>query len=137
MVLIYANPTDLETWTGQTVDPGEVTPLLRHASILVHRVVRNDIYDTDPSGKPSDPDLLEAMREATCAQAEVWMQLGIQPAGGLAAMEPQITATSVDGASVSYDSGTSVRAKIRAAEALCPAAYIILRDVGLAGPDVQ
>ncbi|MBY4571247.1 hypothetical protein ACN95_14600 [Gordonia sihwensis] len=138
MVLIYATAADIETWLGETPDADKpIARMLRQASIMVGRACRNDLYDVDSAGKPTDPDLLEAMRDATCAQVEVWLSLGIDPAGGLAAMEPQITSTSVDGGSVSYDAGTSVRAKIRAAEALSPTSYSLLTAVGLAGPEVQ
>lgn len=137
-MIVYATPEDLESWTGQPVDDEvKATACLRHASLLVHRSCRNDIYDTTPTGEPSDDDLSEAMRDATCAQAEVWIALDINPVGGIAAQAAPVTSASVDGGSVSYDTGTSLKARMRATEALCPAAFIILRDAGLGSSDVQ
>lgn len=139
MAIIYATKADLVEWLDETPDADDnlLARMLRQASIMVGRACRNDLYDVDPTGKPTDLGYLQAMCDATSAQVEVWLSLGIDPAGGLAAMDPQMASSSVDGASVSFDVSTSVRAKIRAAEALSPSSYSLLTAAGLASAEVQ
>ncbi|GII98384.1 hypothetical protein CLV28_0707 [Sediminihabitans luteus] len=79
MSLTYATPADLATWTGSTT-PENATELLRSASGLVTAATRTAVYDVDPDGQPTAPDVVAAFRDATCAQAATWAALGIDPA---------------------------------------------------------
>ncbi|WP_027503243.1 hypothetical protein [Rhodococcus sp. UNC363MFTsu5.1] len=135
-MLVYATPAQLATWTGQP-EPDNATILLREASILVASACRCDVYDTIPSGLPADDDLVEAMMQATCAHAAQWDRLGIDPAAGPGGLPEKITASSIDGASVSTNAGELAAEAARSLDTLCPSAYRILRLAGLASSAVQ
>lgn len=136
MALAYADTDDLAQYTGE-VAPAGAARLLREAAALVRFATRNDLYDVQPSGLPSDDDLREAMRDATCAQVEYWIAAGIDPVGGDITAPAPIRATEVDGAKVEYDTAgqasvSAMAAKTAAVRSLSQGAYLILRNVGLA-----
>ena len=80
-MLVYADADNLAEWLGEPA-PDNAASLLRHASSRVANACRCDIYDTQPSGLPVDDDIREALRDATCAQAERWSALKVDPAAG-------------------------------------------------------
>lgn len=136
MALAYASEADLTTYTGEPA-PAGAARLLREAAALVRFATRNDLYDVQPSGLPSDDDLREAMRDATCAQVEYWTLAGLDPIGGDITAAAPIRATEVDAAKVEYDTAgqasvAAMTAKAAAVRSLCQQAYQILRNVGLA-----
>lgn len=130
MPLIYATAVDLADWT-KTPAPDNADILLREASILVADACLADIYDTTPDHMPTDPSLRDAMRDATCAQAAFWAQHGIDPTAGRAGMTEVVTASSIDGASVSTNAGELEAAKAESLDGLIPSAVRILRTAGL------
>lgn len=134
-MIVYATAEDLESWTGNPSDSDPVASL-RKASRLVADACRCDMYYTTPDGKPRDDDLREAMRDATCAQVEAWDANGIDPVAGLAGEAPTVTASSIDGGSVSFDSATGAAARTALLTGLCSEAVGILRDVGLGSATV-
>ena len=136
-MILYATEEQLTSWIGSEPDVDSTAPYLRAASVLVHRAVRNDIYDTAPNGTPSDPDLAEAVTEATCAQAEVWIAMGVNPVAGAGGQEARPTVSAIDGASVSFDTYLTAQAFAEAVENLAPAALSILRAAGLASAAVR
>jgi hypothetical protein len=128
-VLVYATESEL----GALCEPPEsATELLREASRLVRRATILDIYEVDPAGKPTDPNVIEAFRDATCRQAAEWDRNDVDPVAGEAGVEPLETATSIAGASVSYDVSVATLARAKLSTALCAAALDILRDAQLA-----
>lgn len=135
MVLLYANASDLAAWSGAVV-PSNVDQLLRSASLLVRRATVTAFYEVTPAGLPSDDDVAEAMRDATCAQAGHWAALGIDPAGGAAgaASAPVPQSSSIGGASVTYGSAAEAgSARMAAASNLCDEAAQLLVNAGLGG----
>lgn len=68
----YATTTELNTWTGITVADG--SRLLDRASELVDSVVRTP-FAVDTDGIPTNTDVAAAMRDATCAQVEQWIEV--------------------------------------------------------------
>lgn len=128
----YATENDLLTWmdTDELGDDVHATPLLRKASLLVATACRLDSYDTTPTGIPSDDDLADAMREATCAQAERWLAADVNPVAG-SAQSGVVASSSVDGASVSFVTPTTADTAAMT-DTLCPDALHILRLAGLA-----
>lgn len=133
-MLLYATTADVTAWIGEDpdVDP---TGMIRKASILVGQACRNDLYDVDGAGKPSDPDLVEAMRDAVCAQVDYWVAAGVNPAQGSAGLGRVKTEMTVDGATVKYDTTGVVAAAQEAAasiDSLNGDALAILRNAGLA-----
>ncbi len=68
---IFATPAEYEAFTGQPA-PANAARLLARASRLVSGATKAAIYDTDASGYPSDADVRDAFRDATCAQVAEW-----------------------------------------------------------------
>lgn len=135
-MILYASEAQLTAWMG--VEPEVVvTPYLRKASGLVHTACINDLYDVDATGKPSDPDLAEAMQDAVCAQAEMWIEAGINPVAGAGGQEARPTVSAIDGASVSFDTYLTAEAFAKAIENLSDDAFAILRAAGLASAAVR
>lgn len=132
-MLLYATGEDLTNWLGEDPDTdASIDPMLRKASILVGRACRNDLYDVDNAGKPSDPDLVEAMRDAVCTQVEQWVAAGYDVIAGPGGQAPRKTTVAVDGASYSTDAYLTNAARDEAMGALNADAIAILRNAGLA-----
>lgn len=135
-MLVYADADDLTTWLGGPA-PDNAISLLRHASSRVANACRCDIYDTQPSGLPVDDDIREALRDATCAQAERWKELKVDPAAGAGGFDVQITSSSIDGSSLSTTAATVDAARAEALDGLCELSVSILRNAGLASSLVR
>lgn len=130
-IVIYATSAELATWTG-TAAPANAAALLRAASLRVREATSSALYETDATGKPTDADLLQAVKDATCSHAAALAAAGIDPAA--AGTDAQVASTSIGSASVSY-AGADGAAKARLAltYSLCPEGVTILRDAGLYG----
>ena len=142
MVMNYADPTAAHGQVGPNfyddVEDHELERLLTHASQLVRRATRGAVYETDPAGNPTDIDTIETFREATCLQVEAWVLAGVHRdvvTGG--AQQPvQVTSTSENGASLSfnYDAATVAKNHLLAG-GLAPAVELLLESEGyLNGP---
>lgn len=130
-MLVYATPEDLATWTKQTAPEG-AAQLLRSASGMVRHATRTALYDTTPAGLPSDPDVADAMRDATCAQAAAWAALGVDPATGPAGVAGQVQSSSILSADVTYAAREGADAdKVATLTALVPDAVMVLEQAGL------
>lgn len=57
-------------------DLAEVTRRLERASDLVDDLTGRANYDVDEDGLAVDADLAEALRKATCAVVEFWLEVG-------------------------------------------------------------
>lgn len=70
----------LADWTGSDFTegpaPADLEKLLNRASLHVDSMVINAVYETDDDGYPVDLDILEALRDATIAQAAYWIETG-------------------------------------------------------------
>lgn len=99
----------------EVIDPDDISRLLARASELVDGAVRQP-YTTDDDGLATDADIAAALRDATCAQVEQWIEVGEENA--------------IDGLA-----GTprSVGGGVRAPE-LSPRALRILLNAGLVQP---
>lgn len=131
---VYATSEDLSEWTGAAA-PAAVERLLRQASRLVRRATLTAVYETNPATDlPVEPDVLDAFRDATCAQVEAWVALDIDPSAGPAgaAAAPIPQSSSILGATVNYAvSLTLGDARAAAARDLSGEAYDILTEAGL------
>lgn len=79
MPRIYATAADLAAYAppGVTVpDEPEATRVLTRASERVDDALVSAIYRTNSDGTPYDPDVVEALRNATCAQVVEWLRTG-------------------------------------------------------------
>lgn len=138
MTLTYATVADLITWIGCDVDDEiKSAALLRRASILVGRATRNDRYEVNPAGEPTDPDIAAAFRDATAAQVEVWLASDLDVIAGPGGQEALPTVTAIDGAQVSFDAYLTNASRTKALTALDDTALAILREAGLASGVVQ
>lgn len=134
-MLVYATPSELSTWMGEPASDNAI-PLLRAASVLVADATKSDIYDVAANGKPKDDDLLEALRDAACAQAEMWSAAGLDPIKGPGGQKQRLTTSSIDGASLGFDAYLTEPARQAALTGLCDRALLILRNAGLASSQV-
>lgn len=66
----YATVAELTAFTGAAA-PVDAARLLQRASDLVDTIVCAP-YATDLSGMPTDVDIIAALKNATCAQVELW-----------------------------------------------------------------
>ncbi|WP_225732718.1 hypothetical protein, partial [Nocardia sp. JCM 34519] len=127
VMLVYATIADL---TGRLDPiPANAAALIRTASAQVRDITSNDLYDITPAGLPTDPDLRDVLREATCVQVLSWVAAGIDPSA--APLRPEIASQSADGGSVSYQLPDPDRIQ-RAGERLCHEAVLVLRNAGMA-----
>lgn len=134
-MLIYATSAQLDEWLDGPL-PANATTLLRSASLLVRGATVASVYDVDPAGLPTDPAVLAAFRDATCAQAAMWVAAGIDPVGGGVASSAPVRSKKLGSGSVDYDTSvnasvTAFTAKQAASRELCAEAYMILRQAGL------
>ena len=132
-MLVYADEADLSTHVTELPDNADV--LLRFASVLVRRATRFDVYDVTPAGMPDDPWVIDAFRDATCAQAAMWAQNGIDPSSGAAGVDGGVESSSIAGGTVKYDT-SHVDAARASIDTLSPMALAVLRAEGLASHGV-
>jgi hypothetical protein len=126
---VYATDAELGAWCNPLPDNADT--LLRDASALVRKATRNDRYDVDAAGKPTDPDVIEAFRDATCKQVAIWAANDIDSNKGVAGLEQLPASSSIAGASVSYDGAVNAEiaaARAQSTTALAVEAVDILRD---------
>lgn len=134
--IVYATADDYATWTGGAA-PGNIASLLRSASIRIYGATSAAYYDADAdTGLPTDAGVIEALKDATCAQAAVWAGLGIDP--NLSALDVTAPRRSkrLGAAGVDYDtsaatSSAAFQARQSAATDLCEEAVMILQQAGL------
>lgn len=81
MARVFATVEQLEAYTGQPA-PDNAARLLARASRLVSRETKAALYDVDSAGYPSDTDIRDAFRDATCAQVDVWARREAAAADG-------------------------------------------------------
>lgn len=118
---LYAAPWNLD------LDDREGDALLMRASTLVDSLIITAIYATDDDGKPTDPRVKDALRDATCAQASWFSETGDTGSGAAG----RFNSMSLGSASLSgggTGSGTNTDA---ATSAVSPEAVRILMNAGL------
>lgn len=126
--MAYATVEELETYLGVTV--ARATLLLTRASRDVDRALLTAVYDT------TDPDVIEALRDATCEQVAGYLDSGDLTGTGAT---PPSTGFTIGKVSVqraqSGAGGSSGQASKMAG--LWPQAYLILQQAGLTGHEPQ
>jgi hypothetical protein len=66
---VYASIDDYAVYTGEPI-PAEFPPrIMAKASLEIDKALVGACYETDDDGMPTDSDVREAFRDATCAQA--------------------------------------------------------------------
>ena len=114
-MLPYATSDDLNGWLGSAVTaPADPDRLLARASNVVDGMVRAP-FDVDGDGIATDETVAGALRDATCAVVEQWMEVDeANDIDGLASTP--VTTTGHSG---------------QRAPRWCPRAIEILRNAGL------
>lgn len=136
-MLVYATTTDLVDGGWLTTSPDSAARLLAAASRRVRRATVSARYATDAAGAPTDDAVVEAFRDATCAQVAAWVAVDVDPVAGAVQVEaPPVAAKNLGSGSVTYDTAaaasvTAMQARAAAATQLAPAAAEILADAGL------
>jgi len=138
-MLLYAAQEDIVAlWDpdrGDVPSNDALDGALRAASLRVRHATRAARYDVGTDGKPSDPDVVEAFRDATVAQCLLWLGNGITPDAQLQQPAQKVASKSMGGRSVTFttDDPAVTAARVQAAKELCDDAALILRDAGLVG----
>ncbi|WP_122262220.1 hypothetical protein [Ornithinimicrobium cerasi] len=139
MPLTYATEADVEAQTPTDEDvPANVARRLVVASRWVRHATRTAVYDTDPTGLPTDETLLEALRDATVEQVLCWHRTGIDPdEGSTGAASGVVASKSLRSATIQYAVyAESAKDRARVATTLCAEARLVLADAGLLGGPV-
>ena len=72
---VYATPEQLTEWTGRPA-PADAERLLKRASEDIDAALVAAVYATDAAGMPTDPAVVQALADATCAQIEFQQETG-------------------------------------------------------------
>ncbi len=135
-ILTYATSADLATWTGATA-PDNADALLRTASLIVRRATMTATYSVDETGLPTDADVVDAFRDATCAQAAALAANDVDPAAAAAGAAGEIASSSIGSASISFAGDANTSALTRSLlSALTDEAAMILSNAGLTAQPV-
>ncbi|MET7933490.1 hypothetical protein [Streptomyces sp. NPDC005322] len=73
---VYATPTDLQDYTGQTPPDDALQLLARATRMLEADVLRLCWYEVDADGMPTNSIVLGAIQRAVCAQVQWWGEVG-------------------------------------------------------------
>jgi hypothetical protein len=120
----YATVSDLaDSWVDDV--PDNAVRLLRSASLRVAQACQRNPYADVPAGAEA-----AALRDATCAQAAVWITSGIDPAD-LGVTDAAVKSTSILDAKVDYDTAAQAKARADAVAGLTAEAVDILTVAGL------
>ncbi|MBX6357359.1 MAG: hypothetical protein IRZ05_16090 [Micromonosporaceae bacterium] len=123
MARVYATPEQLTAWTGQPAPP-DAERLLARASEDVDDALISAVYATDAAGMPTDPAIVQALADATCAQVEYQQATGDDGTGAAGRWD------SVSIGPVSLSGRADAPAAAGDVD-LAPRAYRVLRRAGL------
>lgn len=126
MARVYATAADLAAYPGGSDVPAEsVDTLLRMASRVIDQLLTGRVYDVTVDGMPEDADVVDALRDATCAVALEAHATGVLTPGASESWQ------SVGIGSVNLSGRTLAEgARIVAGMPVPPAALLALADVG-------
>lgn len=126
----YADPGDLAgpPW-NLTLAVSEADDLLQRASVKIRKLTITAIYRTNPDGTPTDPNVRDALRDATCAQAAWLDETGDTGSGATG----RFNSMSLGSASLSGGGTGSPTNTSAATGSLSPEAVQILQNAGLLG----
>lgn len=122
---VYATPQELADWLGLDEPPAGASTALRDASLAVDMLLVGAVYAVDGEEQPTDPKVIAALRDATCAQAAFKPKGSNDPApeGG------KVASVKVDKVSKTYAVSPTTGAVVE--DAYSQQAVNILRIAGL------
>ncbi|MHA3724324.1 hypothetical protein ACXR2T_10635 [Leucobacter sp. HY1910] len=126
----YATETEFEEWLGTTAPHGAAR-LLRDASLEVDDMLITAVYAVDHDDRPTEPRVIAALRDATCAQAEYRDEHGSEVDALSAGESVKLGPLGFGGAF------SSAPSPLRQLPRFNPAALRILRVAGLIPGTVQ
>lgn len=136
-MLIYATIDDLQEWLPDGEPPDNAATLIRYASLLIADATSSAFYPVDVTGMPTDAPTLQALTDATCAQAVFWSAAKIDPSASSAGIAGPASSKKVGTAALTYNTTPAqTQARMDAAETLCAAAQRVLQLAGLLGTTV-
>lgn len=132
--ITLASSADYAAWTG-AASPSGIDLKLRACSTLVLNATKLAVYDTDEAtGLATDTTTKNALRDATCIQAQAWVALNIDPATGGVLTSTVKRRKEIGSAKIEYaDTDAAAAARAAAYRALVPAARDFLAQRGLIG----
>lgn len=129
MARVYATPAEYAEWLGVSQPPTGADRALRSASRVVDRALLTAIYEADEQGFPIDLGERQAVRDATCAQAEAARAAGDPDGIGAAPLYEGVTIGSVQ---LTRAKGTD-GGPGRLGTDIARAAWDVLQQAGLTG----
>lgn len=139
---VYAYPDELvPDWISphpewMDTDPHRATGMIQHASLMVEHATILARYDVDDEGYPTDQEVIDAFKNATCFQVAAWAAAGLDPRKGIHGQPLRITSQSAGGGSVSYEGVATNEDIDKLLTTLCAPAMMVLRQAGLLGREV-
>lgn len=133
---VYATAADYYDFLGEDAPPATDPPTpdkalnasLRRASTVIDGLLRLARYATDEDGMPTDPDVSDALQDATCAQA-AWFDDTDDITGADSQAGPtRIGSVSFGGSGAS---GGATNTKSAATSRISPEAQTILANSGI------
>jgi len=121
---VYATPEDLTDYTGKPA-PADAQTRLDRAADTIDDALLCAVYDTDAEGNPTAPEIIRALRRATCAQAARWIATGADADG----TPPEHRSVRIG--SVQLDRAPPTERARSGRDELAPHAATILRRAGL------
>lgn len=126
--MAYATEADLVP-TYLATAPTQVELKLERASRTVDQALLTAVYDVDEDGLPTDPDVQEALRTATCEQVTAWEALGEDGTGAASSWDD----VQIGSVRLARRSQTGAGGSGSAATRLAPQAWAALQQAGLTG----
>lgn len=120
-------PEGQEPENPQPVVEKDLNARLRRASSVIDGLTRHARYDVDEDGYPTDEDVSDAFKNATCAQAAWWDETDDVTGAGSQDGTVSIGSVSIGARGRSTGNGAPDAAESR----IAPEAIQILRDAGL------
>lgn len=127
----YATLEDLARWLGLfdalgEPDPTQLPPqaterMLSRASAQIQRATVTSVYNADEAGLPEDDDIVDAFRDATCAQVEAWLESGDEHGTQPTPTSVKIGSVAISGAGAIALGGSRLPERAR----------LVLRNAGL------
>lgn len=123
----YATADDYAAWVSPAAGPTEdVVTMLRSATFLIAWACARNPYNDVPASSDAPP-----LRDATCAQVQAWLTLGVTPEDAGLAVGTVVKRASILGAEVENDTTGRLTALQEAAAQLAPVTESILLATNL------
>ncbi|MGW6498551.1 hypothetical protein [Nonomuraea angiospora] len=126
----YATVADLVPKYVAT-EPADAELLLERATTVVDDAIMCAVYDVDDDGLPTDAQLVDALKRATCEQVAAWLDVGETGTGGAG----QYSSVSIGSVNLTRAQSGGAGGGGSAATCLAPQAAKVLRLAGLLGQE--